>query len=194
MRRAILMAILAASGGAVAAQGPVHRSDGTPATRAIGAPVPRTGGDRVDRVPQFVLAQAAAATPAEPPPPPGLDEPGGDAPITLEDAGTVREEKVLPREGGTPVEPERPAPIRSHEPLPEKARPSDDLAPAVSIRTEGDVAIEEYRRNGQIYMIVITPKDGVRYTYLDTDGDGRLEGDPNDGPVQPVYYTLYEWE
>jgi hypothetical protein len=34
---------------------------------------------------------------------------------------------------------------------------------------------------------------GVSYTYLDNDGDGRLEGDPKDGPIQPVYYTLYEW-
>jgi hypothetical protein len=29
---------------------------------------------------------------------------------------------------------------------------------------------------------------------MDTDGSGRLARDPNEGPVSPVYYTLYEWK
>ena len=41
--------------------------------------------------------------------------------------------------------------------------------------------------------VSIVPKDGIAQTYIDSDGDGRLEGDPKEGPVKPVYYTLYQW-
>ena len=122
-------------------------------------------------------AQTAPAPPATAPPPPGIDAEGTAA------------VEVAPAEAAATD----PADIKEN-PLPEKVRPSDELAPNVTIRTEGDVTIEEYRRSGQVYMVVVTPQKGPRYTYLDTDGDGRLEGDPKEGPVQPVYYTLYEWE
>jgi len=121
-------------------------------------------------------AQTEPAQPAAAPPPPGLDAEGATAVEAPAEAPAAD-----------------PAGIKEN-PLPEKVRPSDELAPNVTIRTEGDVTIEEYRRSGQVYMVVVVPKKGPRYTYLDTDGDGRLEGDPKEGPVQPVYYTLYEWE
>lgn len=140
------------------------------------------------------------AQPAEPPPPPTLDEAGPVDAAAAEAAAAGASdgpgEKVLPRERPPEVDPAKEQkPITSGEPLPEKVRPSDESAPAVTIRTEGEVTIEEYRRGGQIYMVVVTPESGVRYTYLDTDGDGRLEGDPGSlENVAPVYYTLYEWE
>ncbi|GMV28134.1 MAG: hypothetical protein AMXMBFR59_02590 [Rhodanobacteraceae bacterium] len=65
--------------------------------------------------------------------------------------------------------------------------------PDVAIRKEGDDTIEEYRTSGRVSMIRITGKSGITRTYIDTDGDGRLEGNPKDGPVAPVYYKLYEW-
>lgn len=63
----------------------------------------------------------------------------------------------------------------------------------VDIRKEGDDTIEEYRSSGRVNMIRITGKSGVVQTFIDTDGDGRLEGNPKEGPVAPVYYKLYEW-
>jgi hypothetical protein len=42
-------------------------------------------------------------------------------------------------------------------------------------------------------MVRFVPNEGLAYTYLDTDGDGRLEGEPGDR-LQPVFYTIYEWE
>ncbi|HSX58829.1 MAG TPA: DUF2782 domain-containing protein [Tahibacter sp.] len=65
--------------------------------------------------------------------------------------------------------------------------------PDVAIRKEGDDTIEEYRSSGRVSMIRITGKSGITQTYIDTDGDGRLEGNPKEGPVAPVYYKLYEW-
>ncbi|HWU52434.1 MAG TPA: DUF2782 domain-containing protein [Tahibacter sp.] len=65
--------------------------------------------------------------------------------------------------------------------------------PDVSVRKQGDDTIEEYRNSGRVTMIRITGKGGITKTYIDTDGDGRLEPNPKDGPVAPVYYKLYEW-
>ncbi|HVH32780.1 MAG TPA: DUF2782 domain-containing protein [Tahibacter sp.] len=65
--------------------------------------------------------------------------------------------------------------------------------PDVSVRKQGDDTIEEYRNSGRVTMIRITGKGGIIKTYIDTDGDGRLEPNPKDGPVAPVYYKLYEW-
>lgn len=105
-------------------------------------------------------------------------------------------EKVLPRASTTATEPDRPEPIRDEAPIPPKARPDDEVGPGVRIRTEGGVRIEEYREGGRLVMVRVVPPVGIPYSYLDTDGDGRLEGEPGTlrGGVKPVYYTLYEWE
>lgn len=86
------------------------------------------------------------------------------------------------------------APRPKDEPLPEKAQPPEQPAPTVSIRNVKGAVIEEYRQGNRLYMIRVVPERGVPYTYLDTDGNGRLEYDGEDGPVRPVYYTLYEWD
>ena len=57
--------------------------------------------------------------------------------------------------------------------------------------------IEEYSFNGQVYMVKITPRGGVPYYYIDTDGDGKLELDVDKqalNPVQPVYWKIKEWK
>ena len=82
--------------------------------------------------------------------------------------------------------------------LPEKipGPTSPEAEPAVSIRTDGRTGdvVEEYRQNGRIYMVKVRPERGVPYTLMDTNGDGRLDDSDADGPVRPVYYTLYEWD
>lgn len=104
-------------------------------------------------------------------------------------------EKVLPKPsapGAAAVA--LPKPIAQEQPLPPKVRSSDEGLPQVTIRRSKGMTVEEYRRNGQVYMVVFKPTRGLSYTYMDTDADGRLEGDPRMGPVRPVYYTLYEWQ
>jgi hypothetical protein len=131
--------------------------------------------------------------PIDPPPPPGLDESRKGETVGLEEAGEVASEKVIPAERA-PEPTVRTEPIKSGEPLPPKVTTPDEIAPDVTIRRTEDMTVEEYRRDGRVYMVVFTPTTGLRYTYMDTDGDGRLEGDPRDGTVQPVYYTIYEWD
>jgi len=87
--------------------------------------------------------------------------------------------------------------VREQAPIPEKvhAAPEGDVAPAVSIRTEknGD-RVEEYRQNGVLYMVKVTPERGVPYYLMDTDGNGRLNRDTEVKTVAPVYWTIYEWD
>lgn len=82
-------------------------------------------------------------------------------------------------------------------PLPEKIElaPSPDSAPSVVIRKieNGDV-VEEYRQDGRLTMIRVKPLRGPAYTVHDANGDGRLDRKDLEGPVAPVYWTLYEWD
>ncbi|WP_240183470.1 DUF2782 domain-containing protein [Arenimonas caeni] len=88
---------------------------------------------------------------------------------------------------------------RDDVPIPEKVQAPVDDPPAVSIRTEanGD-RVEEYRQNGVLYMVKVTPERGPSYYLIDTDGNGRLNRDGiADGvadTVSPVYWSLYEWD
>ena len=73
--------------------------------------------------------------------------------------------------------------------------PSEESAPTVNIRRDektGDV-IEEYRTNGRLQMVKVTPQRGRPYQIIDTNGDGKLDSHDFEGNVRPVYWTLFEW-
>ncbi len=81
-------------------------------------------------------------------------------------------------------------------PIPPKIQ-DEQIVPTVTIREEDERMIEEYRLNGQVYMVKVTPKGGIPYYYIDTNGDGRLELDMDQSamnPVQPVYWKVKEWK
>lgn len=95
---------------------------------------------------------------------------------------------------------EQPAPPPPPPPeadIPEKITlpPAPEEVPTVRIRQidNGDT-VEEYRQNGRLTMVKVTPKRGAPYTLLDSNGDGRLDRKDAEGPVAPVYWTLYEWD
>ena len=97
-------------------------------------------------------------------------------------------ETDTPRVEPPPVDP-------NNEPLPPKIV-DEELEPSVTIRQEEGITYEEYRADGRIYMIKVTPKNGFPYYLLDTDGDGDLETHSDDQrgqPVKPVYWKLKEW-
>lgn len=50
----------------------------------------------------------------------------------------------------------------------------DSVQPQVTIRKKGDDVIEEYRRNGLLYKVVVVPAQGAPYTLIDPKGDGKL--------------------
>jgi hypothetical protein len=66
------------------------------------------------------------------------------------------------------------------EPLPEPPPPPpgliDDatLEPKVTIRKQGEDKIEEFRINGRLYMIKVTPAHGKPYYLVDRKGNGNF--------------------
>lgn len=77
---------------------------------------------------------------------------------------------------------------------PKKVIDAPDEAPVV-IRTGDDgQIIEEYRQNGRVYMVKITPKKAPPYYLYDLDGDGTFEDLDPRSPIKPVYWRLAEWQ
>lgn len=70
----------------------------------------------------------------------------------------------------------------------------EELQPEVTIVHRGKETIEEYRVGGQLYMVKITPSNGVPYYLMDTDGDGSLETRRNDLENPPVVmWRIFTW-
>ncbi len=74
------------------------------------------------------------------------------------------------------------------------AEPEPDEPEITITRSQAEI-IEEYRANGQLYMIKITPRKGFTYYLVDTDGDGSLDSRKNEldeGLLIPQW-TLFRW-
>lgn len=71
-------------------------------------------------------------------------------------------------------------PVITHPPSSIGDNAEAELAPDITITERGETTIEEYRINGQLYMIKIIPKKGVPYYLVDSNGDGMLSRRFND--------------
>lgn len=80
-------------------------------------------------------------------------------------------------------------------PPPPSAMDSDAASePQVTITTQGDTKVEEYRINGKLYMKKIIPSSGKPYYLIDNRGDGefaRLEG--LDAGVRVPQWVLFNF-
>lgn len=88
------------------------------------------------------------------------------------------------------------APINGNVPtLPNEADDSRNIPqPDVRIIRKKDAVIEEYRVNGHLRFVKITPSIGSPYYMVDTDGDGILETKEDDFSNPPInQWLLLEW-
>ena len=65
-------------------------------------------------------------------------------------------------------------PIPEPPPLPAVGTVDEDLEPQVTITQRGEDKVEEYRHSGKLYMIKVTPPNGVSYYLVDEKGDGVM--------------------
>jgi hypothetical protein len=66
-------------------------------------------------------------------------------------------------------------PAKADAPPPPSLSADDAIdEPQVTIIKQTEQTIEEYRANGILYMIKITPKNGVSYYLVDDRGDGMF--------------------
>ena len=84
-----------------------------------------------------------------------------------------------------PEPPELPTPVQSGEPI----------EPEVTIIKKEGATISEYRINGRLYMIKVTPSVGKPYYLIDNDGDGSLESRVNDiySNITVPQWILFQW-
>jgi hypothetical protein len=59
--------------------------------------------------------------------------------------------------------------------IPAPLADGESIEPEINIIQESDRTVQEYRHNGELYMVKIIPAVGPAYYYIDTDGDGSLE-------------------
>ncbi len=71
----------------------------------------------------------------------------------------------------------------------------DALAPEVTIIRRDGGTVSEYRVNGKMYMVKVTPDKGVPYYLIDSDGDGDLETRRNemDPGIAVPSWILLRW-
>lgn len=104
---------------------------------------------------------------------------------TLVASAYAIEEAPPPGDAPIPEQPELPPPVQSGE----------ALEPDVTIIRRPKETVEEYRINGHLYMVKVTPSIGPAYYLVDDDGDGQLEsrrGDMDRGLKVPQW-VLFSW-
>ncbi|HXN16487.1 MAG TPA: DUF2782 domain-containing protein [Usitatibacter sp.] len=86
-------------------------------------------------------------------------------------------------------------PLEEPPPPPAMVEPDPTLEPQVSIRTEGESQVQEYRVRGKLYMMRVTPTHGHPYILMDHKGDGTFTKQDNtlDSGVRVPQWVLLEF-
>jgi hypothetical protein len=147
----------------------------------------------------FLAASVALAADQKPPksnapPPPGINDPVGSATTPAQNQDAANATPTADQDPLAPLPKPDSRLVRDRASRDADANTARMASSEVSRRKQGDDTVEEYRDKGHVWMIKISQPNGPTQTFMDRDGSGRLLSDPNQGPVSPVYYTLYEWK
>jgi len=84
-------------------------------------------------------------------------------------------------QSGARARPPGTAPLDEPPPPPPMVQSDPALEPQgqVTVRTEGEQTVQEYRMNGKVYMQRVTPKHGRPYVLVDNRGDGTFSKQDN---------------
>lgn len=83
-------------------------------------------------------------------------------------------------------------PVPEPPPPPPGYQPDPALEPSVTITTRGEEKLEEYRINGKLYMVKVTPpRGGTPYYLIDSRGDGRfVKQEPLDSGLRVPHWVI----
>ena len=87
------------------------------------------------------------------------------------------------------------APVPLPPDIPDPLESGQAIEPQVTIIRREQAIFEEYRVNGRLYMIKVTPAIGKPYFLIDQDGDGRMEsrrGEIYEDSLVPQW-VLFNW-
>ncbi|HUB88554.1 MAG TPA: DUF2782 domain-containing protein [Dyella sp.] len=141
-------------------------------------------------------SSSSSATPhfAPAPPPPGMNDPGVNpakepAPAAASSAGKP---VSSPAELEPSHLPGKPIPVPKVAGVPAPHDANGQPPPDVSVRQEGENTIQEFRQNGRVYMVVVTPKHGPQQIY-NVDENGYMFDPVSRTRVKPVQYQIMQW-
>lgn len=127
---------------------------------------------------------AQSKPPTNVPPPPGMNDPGVTA---------VAPSTPTAQTPATTQKPDlRPLTLPSMKDGDSRLGRPDANVPDVEVRQEGENNVQEYSRNGQVYMVVVTPKHGLARTYM-VDPQGRMVDEHGQKKGNPAMYKVIEW-
>ena len=99
-----------------------------------------------------------------------------------------------------PPQQKKPAAKPPLQPLPEPPsappgmEPDSALEPQVTIQKRGSETVEEYRINGRLYMVKVTPAHGVPYFLVDDVGRGEfVRRDTFDTRTRVPMWVIHKW-
>lgn len=93
----------------------------------------------------------------------------------------------------TTVPPPPPLPPRTPSADAPTEAPEIGLEPEITITTRGDTRYEEYRINGRLYMIKVTPKVGKPYYLVDEEGAGQFRRSDFEPRISIPRWTIKSW-
>ena len=71
---------------------------------------------------------------------------------------------------------------------------NESMEPQVTISKKGEDTIEEFRVNGQLYMVKVTPPHGVPYYLYDDQGEGNFaRRDAQDTGIRVPKWVIKRW-
>jgi hypothetical protein len=122
--------------------------------------------------------------------------------LVLPVAAQSPSERTLPTEAPAPRKPPATAagkpPVLQPIPEPPPPPPGMELDPAlepqVTIQRRGTETIEEFRLNGRLYMVKVTPSHGKPYYLIDNVGRGEFARyDSFDTGTRPPMWVIHQW-
>jgi hypothetical protein len=98
-------------------------------------------------------------------------------------------------QSGARARPPGTMPLEEAPPPPAIVESDPALEQQVTVRTEGDQTIQEYRMGGKVYMQRVTPRHGRPYILMDHRGDGTFTRQDNtlDNGVRVPQWVLLEF-
>ncbi|MGH8641869.1 MAG: DUF2782 domain-containing protein [Burkholderiales bacterium] len=93
-----------------------------------------------------------------------------------------------------PSQPPGLQPLPAPPPPPPGYEPDPSLEPQVTIYQRGSDTIEEYRLNGRVYMVKVTPTTGKPYYLVDNIGNGKfVRFDDYDTGLRPPMWVIFQF-
>jgi hypothetical protein len=91
---------------------------------------------------------------------------------------------------------EPPADVPEPPELPPRIQSGEEMEPDITIIRKGKDTIQEYRRNGVLYMIKVQPQVGPPYYFLDLNGDGKMDVKKSDldRNTDINLWTIFSWD